>query len=290
MKQTLDQAACVSAAESSAAAAADRAGVQIRELHAPSDLHAAATLLSGIWARRNGAPLIAPDLLRALSHAGNYVAAAYHDDEMVGAATGFLGLHHDRVGLHSHVLGVRGDLRSRHVGFALKQHQRAWALGRDIDTVTWTFDPLVRRNAYFNLGRLGADAAAYHPNFYGVMEDEFNDGDESDRLVALWTLDGDKARRASEGRLPEPDIQALIDGGACVALDADEQGRPVATQPEPPTTLCRIPEDIVAIRNDDAGLAHDWRMALRETLGAAMRQGARPTAFARSGWYVVAWS
>jgi predicted GNAT superfamily acetyltransferase len=31
--------------------------------------------------------------------------------------------------------------------------------------VTWTFGPLVRRNAYFNLVKLGATAVAFHKDF-----------------------------------------------------------------------------------------------------------------------------
>ena len=57
------------------------------------------------------------------------------------------------------------------VGFVLKQHQRSWALERDIDTIEWTFDPLVRRNAYFNLTKLGARLVGYVDNFYGKLHD-----------------------------------------------------------------------------------------------------------------------
>ena len=76
----------------------------------------------------------------------------------------------------------------RNVGYALKLHQRAWALQRGIATITWTFDPLVRRNAYFNLAKLGVRATRYLPNFYGAMQDPINAGDDTDRLLVDWDL------------------------------------------------------------------------------------------------------
>src|SRR3712207_7442617 len=65
--------------------------------------------------------------------------------------------------------------------FRSKLHQRAWAIARGVHEVAWTFDPLVARNAWFNLTKLGARATEYLPNFYGPMDDGINGADESDR-------------------------------------------------------------------------------------------------------------
>ena len=54
---------------------------------------------------------------------------------------------------------------------------------------TWTFDPLVRANARFNLVKLGAVAVAYLTDFYGEMQDGINAGDRSDRCAVKWELD-----------------------------------------------------------------------------------------------------
>src|SRR6266542_3171738 len=101
----------------------------------------------------------------------NYVAGAMRDRRMVGASVGFLHPAGGVFGLHSHITGVRAAARGRGAGFALKQHQRAWALARDLPVVTWTFDPLVRRNAFLNLVKLGAEVVEYLPDFYGPMGD-----------------------------------------------------------------------------------------------------------------------
>ena len=46
-----------------------------------------------------------------------------------------------------------------------------------MDTIVWTFDPLVRRNARLNLIKLGADVDGFEVDFYGNMDDGINSGD-----------------------------------------------------------------------------------------------------------------
>jgi len=140
-------------ARAQAEAAARRAAVEVRALTTSAELKAAAQLITDVW----GAPF-PEDVLRALVLVGNYVAGAFTPGEsMVGAAVAFAAVA-DEPELHSHVTGVLTDHQGSGVGLALKLHQRSWALEHGIETITWTFDPLVRRNAFFNLSRLGATA------------------------------------------------------------------------------------------------------------------------------------
>ena len=64
--------------------------------------------------------------------------------------------------------------------------------------MTWTFDPFVRRNAWFNLHRLGAEVVELVPDFYGEMRDGINAGLASDRFVVRWDLPGAAPRPAVE--------------------------------------------------------------------------------------------
>ena len=73
----------------------------------------------------------------------------------------------------------------------LKAAQRDWCLARGIDVVTWTMDPMVARNAWFNLHKLGAVGVAFHRDYYGPMDDTFNRGERSDRLEFRWDLRSD---------------------------------------------------------------------------------------------------
>jgi len=171
----------------------------VGELHAVAELRELADLLAAVWGRA-GEPPLSHETLRALSHAGAYVAGVRRDGGLVGGLVGFLGRDPDGTPtLHSHVLGVLEGARAAGVGYALKQHQRRWALDREIGTVTWTFDPLVRRNARFNLVRLGAEASAYHPDFYGEMDDALNAGDPTDRLVVRWRVAAPRRQGLARG-------------------------------------------------------------------------------------------
>jgi predicted GNAT superfamily acetyltransferase len=270
-----------------AAAAAARAGVEIRDLNRPDEAHAAAGLLSSIWrTTREEAPVPA-DVLRALAHAGNYVAGAYSGAGLVGVSAGFFSDGEHR-GLHSHVSGVRGDWQGRSVGFALKQHQRAWALARGTTVVTWTFDPLVRRNAYFNLVKLGAAAVAYLPGFYGPMTDGINAGDDSDRLLVRWDLDSEPAARASVGLRPDPALSdTRVDDPQSWLLSEDADGSPVRHPAAGDLVLCRIPSDIAGLRGTATDLARAWRRSVRDAMEDALGRGYRITGMTRDGWYVL---
>jgi predicted GNAT superfamily acetyltransferase len=288
MRRTLHSADVAEQAGLDARAAADRAGVDVVLLETIPELRAESRLFAQIWGTGGGSGdvQVHPDLLRALVHAGNYAAGAYADGNLVGAIIAFLGTDPDGPYLHSHILGVSPEHRGANVGFALKLHQRAWALERSLAKITWTFDPLVRRNAFFNLQKLGADAAAYLEEFYGSMSDGINAGDESDRLLIVWNLDAPRVAEASGGRLHEPEHDELVAEGASVALTANGSS-PQAKSVEGATVLCATPDDIISIRRDEPDLALEWRRALRDTLGAAMQDGFSVSGFTRSGWYVL---
>ena len=159
-----------------------RGGVQIRELRDIAEFEEVYRLYDDIWHPEPDNAPVPMELMIAFSHTGGYVAGAFEGDRLVGASVGFLAAERT---LHSHVTGA---VIGRGIGYALKLHQRAWCLERGLDRITWTFDPLVRRNARFNLAKLGARPEEYLRSFYGVMVDAINEGDESDRLLAVWRL------------------------------------------------------------------------------------------------------
>lgn len=262
-------------------------GAVVSELHELEELHELQALLAAIWERPD--PPLNAELLRALAHSGNYVAGARIDGRLVGGLVGWLG---ERVAnelhLHSHIHGVVADCQVAGVGFELKQDQRRWCLERGVKTIEWTTDPLVRRNAYFNLTKLGARASEYQVNFYGVMTDGLNAGEESDRLLLSWELDSPRATAAAEGRAAEPRVEGLLREGAAAVLSVGPGGEPVAAESASARVLiCQVPEDIVAIRHTAPALARSWRLALRSALRDAFESGYGVTGATRSGWYVL---
>jgi len=291
------------AADAAARDAAAGAGVEIRELAELPDLDAACALFDEIWQPGPAGSGLHAEMLRALTKAGSYASGAYDTatGDLIGACAGFFGPPAE-ASLHSHIAGVRPVALRRAVGFALKVHQRAWCLRHGVRTVHWTFDPLIRRNAYFNLVKLGARPAEYLPNFYGAMNDSINRSVETDRMLVRWDLLSDRAVAACAGRPGPASAAAELARGAVVALGSGADGWPLAgrsipfempgagSSPPAPaarTVLVAVPPDIEGMRRTDPRCAAAWRTALREALAPLLERGATVPGFDRDGWYVV---
>ena len=260
--------------------AAAVSGVAIRSLSSVDEIAVLDDVFARVWGSR-GHGFVPIELTQAMRFAGNYVVGAFLGDRMIGGSLGFFGEHEGRRHLHSHITGVLPDLQTKSLGYAIKLHQRAWAVDAGLDEVIWTFDPLIRRNAYFNLTKLGAEVVAYEENFYGeALDDDINAGDESDRAVVRWAV----ASPEVAATLAHPSDRQGGDGE--VILD---QG------PEPRRGQARlgghgplrawVPPDIVAIRRSEPDLALRWRRALRATVGAAVAGGYVAVGMSRDGWY-----
>ncbi|MFY9232463.1 MAG: hypothetical protein WAO50_11205, partial [Candidatus Nanopelagicales bacterium] len=252
--------------------AEQRAQVQVRLLIEPSELADAQSVFDQVWPSGDGSTQLPRNLMRALVHAGGYCSAAYRDGQPIGAAFGVAGRHlqggHWHEHLHSHMAGALEPYRNQHIGTALKLHQRVWAHDVGIDTIVWTFDPLVRRNARFNLIKLGVDVDGFEPNFYGEMDDGINSGDATDRLFAWWRLGSARIAAAMAGELSDLDVQELVAAGRDV--------REV-----------ELPEDIVAVRAADPAAGLQWRLKVRKDLQAAFADGYRIIGVADHGGYVL---
>ena len=275
----------------------ERTALEVRELTSLDELRAATRLFGRLWSEPGGALPISEHVLKALSLSGNYVSGALCAGQLVGASVAWAGPP-ERRELHSHVTGVEVSLRRHGVGLALKQHQRAWALERGIETITWTFDPLIRRNAVFNLRRLNASVEAYLVNVYGPMDDALNSGEESDRLLVCWHLDagtgGDAtADRGGDTTAGSPVTAAAkeADGGAAPlfpAIVAGPGGRPEATgHVADRAFLVEVPEDVERLRQENPAAATTWRQVVRSVLGDTLADGGRITGLDSSGRYVV---
>jgi predicted GNAT superfamily acetyltransferase len=269
-----------------AGTAAAAAGVEIRLLTELTDLNDAYLLFDGIWHPEPANAPISRELLRALSKAGNYVAGAYDRTGMVGACAGFFAAPARRE-LHSHIAGVSGAARGRSVGQAMKLHQRAWALSNGVTTISWTYDPLVSRNAYFNMVKLGGVPVQYLPDFYGAMGDAINGDDDTDRLLLHWDLTAPRVDRAARGEHAGCDAAALGLAGAVTGLGRSPHGEPVPGPVDGRTVLIAVPPDIESLRRTDPACARRWRVAVREVLGPLIDGGARVRGFDRAGWYVL---
>ncbi|GAB3921495.1 hypothetical protein GCM10029976_008620 [Kribbella albertanoniae] len=255
--------------------AAARAGVRIEPATTYADCAAASRLFDEVW-HDSETSVLTPGALTALAHSGNYVALVRVGDRVVGAAAGFFSPPRAQT-LHSHIAGMLPELRGRGAGIALKLHQRHWALEVGATNITWTFDPLVARNAYLNVHRLGAAIDCYFENFYGDMGDALNGHDDSDRALANWNL--------LHPYPPRPTVltQEPVD---VLRNDGDQPHVQLPATGDGPLTL-QIPTDIEGLRRTNPTAASAWRAGLREALTWALADGWRVVDVRRDGCYLL---
>jgi len=194
----------VKKAAAAAELAARSAGVVVRELQTIEEARAVETLFVEIWTLPELMAL-PRELIRSLQAYGGQVLGAWAGADLVGASVGFTGFLDGELHLHSHMTGVLEGYGGAGVGLALKQVQRRWCLERGIEMVSWTYDPLISRNAHFNHRKLGAVATRFLENFYGDMYDRFNLGETSDRLEVRWRLLEGRPRRRRQRVIEVPD-------------------------------------------------------------------------------------
>jgi predicted GNAT superfamily acetyltransferase len=230
--------------------------VRVQQLKTYSDANLARSIFDKTWPVDAGTE-ITPNLLQAMIHSGSYLSGVFIENKIVGAAFAFPatnnGLH-----LHSHMTAVLPEFRDKGVGYALKIDQWHWAKKNNYTEISWTFDPLVSRNAKLNLIKLGVNISSYHPNFYGDMPDALNAGDESDRLMVSWKVVG------------ENPVQ-----------------RELVSTPKPNDILIQIPADIVAIRTKDREENLRWRRKVREQFLQVFEKGGQVVGFSANSEYVV---
>lgn len=271
----------VAQAERAADTAARRAGVTLGEVEDMPGLRMVSGLFESVWGRTPEGVPVSSEVLRSLVHAGGCVTTALDQrGELLGAAA--LTLAEPAGSTYSLIAAVSPGATDGGVGRAVKLRQRAWALRRGYTSMAWTFDPLVSRNARFNLAKLGAVARQYAVGFYGEMSDRINGADEADRLVATWVLDSRRVVAASEGTAADPAGPAQD----ASALTGGPDGDPI-TRLDATGLWVRVPTDIVALRGTDRAAAERWRAAARSALVDAFEQSRTATHMTRHGWYLL---
>jgi predicted GNAT superfamily acetyltransferase len=231
--------------------------VLIRELISISDQNLGLDLFDAIWPIPGGGREIPENLMQAFVHNGSYFVGAFSGNEILGATFGFIGIN-GGTHLHSHMAAVLPKSRDLGVGALMKQHQYSWAQERKIPFISWTFDPLVRRNARFNISKLGVEISDYFQDFYGPMTDLVNAGDHSDRLMVKWNV-----------------------------LDLTPQSSKNFSELPNGAINIEIPEDIVALRakNHEAAMAE--RLRVRAEFLSAFDKGFKVIGFSNSYGYIL---
>lgn len=251
----------------------------------------------------NETEVVPGHLLLTAAHNGGLVIAAYSTEnrslrkhsnptvnrhleedltkaQPVGFVFGFPGIYETADGPRlkhcSHMLGVIPEARDQGIGFLLKRAQWQIVRQQGIDRITWTYDPLLSRNAHLNIRRLGAVSNTYINNAYGDMRDDLNAGLPSDRLQVDWWVNTTRVtRRLSRKARPPLRLEQYLAAGADIIevhYNNNERIEPSFPHPkiarlrdgeQKPLILLEIPANFHSIRDNNPDLAQSLRLQLR---------------------------
>ena len=236
--------------------------VEIVVAHTPADSALISDLFDKVWDVKS---MVSPEIMTASIHNGGYGSVVYigmgKERIAVGAAFALVGRALPRCSgpnLHSHAAGVLPEFVGRGIGELIKRHQWHWAQQNGFETITWTFDPLVRRNAHFNIVKLGAKVIGYHQNFYGELDDGINAGEQSDRVLVRWDVAG-------------------VDVPLGVSF----------VHPTPDAMVIETPADIEQMRKTDRVQSDQWRTRQRAAFESAQLAGLRVVGLTSDFSYVL---
>jgi chorismate synthase len=136
--------------------------------------------------------------LKPQKEVGAILIGAFADSRMVGFVFGFPGIFRSETIIHSDMLGILPQYRSHNLGYLLKCAQREAAIALGVKRITWTFDPLQSRNAYFNFNKLGVIADRYYIDYYGQTS-SFLHRHGTDRLWVTWLLESERVKSRLSG-------------------------------------------------------------------------------------------
>jgi len=243
----------------------------IRDVTDPWEMRALEDVQTAAWGYSDREVLPAT-MFRIGAHTGAIVLGAYPAGEPsarpFGLAYGFPALRNGEVWHHSHLLALHPDWRGSGAAVALKLAQRERALAQGLTRMTWTFDPLVARNARLNLGKLGARAVSYHPDWYALGEDS-GTAFPADRLMTEWDLTRPYEERPSPLPAGEVALEALGDFPGPPQLQRDDK-----------TLLAEVP---LRAETLPEAARRAWRLALRAVLRTYLGRGYAVTELAREG-------
>ncbi len=256
---------------------------KIRLLETLEEMSAVEALQREVWPGSE-TDVVPAHLLITVVHNGGVVLGAFVDDQLVGFVFGFPGLEFTPDGPRpkhcSHMAGVLPEHRDSGIGFALKRAQWQMVRHQSLDHVTWTYDPLLSRNAYLNIARLGAVCSTYRRSEYGEMRDEVNAGLPSDRFQVDWWINTKRVeRRLGKHARPTLKLSHLTRVGVRPFYTLETGPGNLVRPPEHVPALevqllaAEVPSDFLALKAADFSLARDWRFFSREFFETAFAKG-----------------
>ncbi|MCY7379821.1 MAG: hypothetical protein LH467_10865 [Gemmatimonadaceae bacterium] len=240
--------------------------LEVREIASPAEYRACVALQVEVWGEEF--ERVPASMLRVATYVGGLCLGAFSPEgELCGFVFGLAGSIDGRPTHWSHLLGVKEAGRNLGVGRLLKEHQRRVLASRGILEICWTFDPLIAKNAHFNLNLLGARVVRYLPDMYGISESPLHHGLATDRLIVSWSTEQPAHVIHSA---PGADYAAVP-----VLTPAPQPGDDVLQRDGRESAALRIevPTDFRQLIARSPAIAIDWHDALREHFVWALGAG-----------------
>lgn len=252
----------------------------IRLMETPEDMRLVEELQREVWPGSETDVVPLHMLITAIHNGGLLLGAFNPEEKLIGFVWGFPGLEETPDGPRakhcSHMMGIHPDHRDGGIGFALKRAQWQMVRHQGLDHITWTYDPLLSRNAYLNIAKLGAVCTTYRRSEYGEMRDGLNAGLPSDRFQVDWWVNSQRVqRRLGKRARPTLKLTHVTQSGLrpFYSLRHSTDAPPRPPEHVPPfddrLLLAEIPSDFMDIKSRDFALARDWRFFTRELFETA---------------------
>lgn len=251
--------------------------VTIRDLRTLEEYTECCEIQEETWGR-GFSERVPAAILRVSQMIGGVTAGAFDaNDRMVGFVFGLTGIRDGRPAHWSDMLAVREEARGHHIGDRLKHYQREQVRALGVDLMLWTCDPLVARNAHFNINRLGARPVEYAENMYGANTGSALHGAlPTDRLVIGWQL--------QRPYTPHPGIDAEREGDAALPLAnpiADDALPSFADVGHAGAVRVQVPHDLAEVQRQGGAGPLRWRLSVREAFQSLFARGLRVDRFVR---------
>jgi predicted GNAT superfamily acetyltransferase len=256
---------------------------EIKIIETPEQLTVVEELQRAVW-HGSETDVVPAHVFIAAIHNGGLVIGAYENDQLIGFVFGFPGLESTPDGPRpkhcSHMMGVLPGRRDSGIGFALKRAQWQMVRHQGLDHITWTYDPLLSRNARLNIAKLGAVCNTYRRSEYGDMRDGLNAGLPSDRFQVDWWINTRRVERRL-GKRPRRPLK-LEDFSKADLQPLYSLHSQVDNLPRPPEhfsslkgklLIAEIPSEFNQLKDADFSLARDWRFFSREVFETSFGAG-----------------
>jgi len=273
-------------------------GFRFRRLEKPEEFRQAEELQRQV-AASSGTGVLSPSFLRAVQDQGGLVLGAFADIYLAGCAISTIGWDGTLLYHYSHLTAVRPEYRNHHLGFRLKAFQRDEVLRLGLSEVRWLFDPLVSRNAWLYVRRLGSQPDRYLPHYFGHLPEAGATGTETDRLRTRWAISTARVEDRLAGRGPSraEDERRCRAAEPLIETEPGESGLRVPTAVAEPATASaalEIPFDLGTLAEHEPSTLRRWRHAARDAFRAAFDHGLVVDDFAvvsidheRRGFYLL---